>query len=482
VAARGLTETASSLTEATAAKSRRRAEVAVIGGGMTGLTAAYRLLQRGYGVRLFEASDSLGGLVRTFEVGGEPVECFYHHLFTSDTAAIRLIGELGLAEKLIWRPAKMGVFLGGRIYPFTTAMDLLRFARLSLIDRVRLGLMALRLRREKDGSRFEDITACDWVARTAGRRGAELLWRPLLRGKFGKMADDVVMTWLWQKIRLRFSSRGHGPFSGERLGYLLGSFGSVVTTLAQRIRDLGGSIETGRIVERIIGENGRVGVEAGGDPGLFDAVVATVANGAFQRMAPPLGNDYASKLTSVPFQDALCLVLSFKRRLTDYYWLNVGDEQTPFVAVVEHTNLVGSDRYDGEHLVYLSKYVAGGSSLLQMTAEEVLAAYRPYIERINSEFDDSWIDSCWLFHGRNAQPVFTTGAGSRVPDIRTPIMGLYLANMSQIYPQDRGQNYAILLGEKVAGIVAADLARSGVTGRRGSFNAQPPDEGLVEIG
>jgi len=439
--------------------------VGIIGGGVAGLTAAYRLLQKGHRVRLFEAGPSLGGLVRTFEIGAEPIECFYHHVFTTDTATVRLIQELGLGERLTWRPSTVGIFYDGRIYPFVTPMDLLRFTPVGLIDRVRLGLMGLYLRRQRDGSRYEGVTAKEWIRRFAGQRNLDVVWSPLLHGKFGDLDDELVMTWLWNKIHLRFASRGAGPSQREVLGYLLGSFGAWIEAIIERVRGLGGELEASRPVQRIVSAAGRVGLELAGEGQetvFFDAVVATVANKIFQRIAPPLPEAYAEKLEGVPYQDALCLILTLKHPLSSTYWLNINDRSIPFLAVIEHTNFIEPGRYGGRHVVYFSNYLDKQSPLLSMDVDEVLNLYLPHIKRINPTFEESWIIDRWLFHGPDAQPVFTVGAGSRIPDHHTPVPGLYLANMSQIYPQDRGQNYSILLGENIADTVAADIARAHV--------------------
>ena len=438
--------------------------IGIVGGGVAGLTAAYRLLQAGHRVRLFEAGPSLGGLVRTFEVGGEPLERFYHHIFTTDTAVVRLINEVGVNERLIWRPSKVGIFYGDRIYPFVTPLDLLRFTPVSLPDRVRLGLMGLWLRRQRDGARYENITATEWIRRFAGQRNLDVVWGPLLYGKFGEMGDQLVMTWLWNKFHLRFASRS-GPFQKEVLGYLLGSFGGWIEALIERVRALGGELNAGSPVKRIVSEGDRIGLETatgGGGPQLFDAVVVTVANKIFQRIAPPLPESYAAKLEGVPYQDATCLVLALKRPLSSTYWLTINDRSVPFLAIVEHTNLIEPERYGGQHVVYVSNYLHKDSPLLRMSIEEIWDLYLPHLKRINPEFDESWVNERWLFHGPDAQPVFTVGASGHIPEHRTPLPGLYLANMSQIYPQDRGQNYSILLGETIAEMVTTDLARARV--------------------
>ncbi len=433
--------------------------VAVIGAGVTGLTAAYRLLQRGYHVRVLEAGEAPGGLLRTFEVGGESLECFYHHAFTSDTALIGLIDELGLSHTMAWQPSRVGVFHDGCLFPFSTAIDLLRFSPVPPLDRLRLGLMAMRLRREGDGSRFDGIAASEWVRRNAGQRALDVVWQPLLRGKFGEMAGAVAMTWLWNKVHLRFASRAGGLFGGETLGYPTGSFAVWIDALVGRILELGGEVQTGRAVELIEARGDGFVVDPGGSEEEFDAVVATVASQRFLDMAPDLPESYSAPLRAIRYQDALCVSLVLKRPLTSFYWLNMSDESVPFVAIVEHTNLVGSDRYGGRHIVYVSNYVSPQSSLVAKSVDELFDLYEPHLRRINPAFDRSWVIERRLHHGRDAQPVFAVGAERRIAPHRTPVPGLYLANMAQIYPQDRGQNFAILMGDRVATMVASDLGR-----------------------
>ena len=436
----------------------RPSSIAIIGGGVTGLVAAYRLLQRGHSVRVFEAGPQPGGLLRTFEVGGERIECFYHHLFTSDGAAIRLLDELGLLKTVTWRTTRMGIFYNDRVYPFTSPWDLMRFRPLlGIRDRIRLGLVALQLRRNQDGAGFDEISALEWLRRHSGGRAASVVWEPLLRGKFGDMADQVFMAWLWNRLRLRFSSRSLLS-RREVLGYQRGSFGVWIEGITRLIGVLGGGIHTNERITSVTG-NGQglaIETEAGGRQS-FDAVVATISNQAFLRIAPALGRDYGDNLRSLTYQDALCLVLSLDRPLSDFYWLNVNDRSVPFLAVIEHTKLAEPERYGGRHIVYLSNYLARDSSLLQLDADALFAHYLPHLKRINPAFEEGWVSDRRRFHAVDAQPVFTVCAGSRIAEHRTPVPGLYLANMAQIYPQDRGQNYSILLGEKVAAMLAGDL-------------------------
>ncbi|HEU0072721.1 MAG TPA: NAD(P)/FAD-dependent oxidoreductase [Dehalococcoidia bacterium] len=429
----------------------------VVGGGVAGLTAAYRLLQGGHEVTLLEAGPELGGLVRTFDAGGEPLECFYHHIFTTDTVIIDLINELGLGDRLVWHDSKVGFFHGGKIWPFVTPMDLLRFKPLPLIDRVRLGLTGLYLRRQKKWAGYEKITAWQWIKRYAGQRVLDVVWGPLLRGKFADQAEEVAMAWLWSKISLRFSSRKSGVVSKEQLGYMMGSFGVYIHELEKRIR-AGATVETAAPVKQITVSDGRADgvVLEDGRRIEADAVIACVPSERFLPISPPLGAEYERRVSAARWQWALCYVIALKESLTPIYWLNVGDPDTPFIAVIEHTNFIEKERYGGLNLVYLSNYLTPNHPWFSLSDEELDDLYLPHLTKLNPGFNRDWIVDRWVFKGPNAQPVIRRDYRDDLPDHRTPVAGLYLANMQQIYPEDRGQNYSIRMGDQVAKMAMED--------------------------
>ena len=442
--------------------------VIIVGGGVAGLGAAWELVNAGHEVQLYEAGPTLGGQVRTFEVGGGRLEVFYHHLFRSDTEAVATIEALGLGPDLEWIESKVAFVAGGRIYPFVGALDLLRFTRVSLLTRLRLGLAALWLRRKTNWESFEGKRARDWIVRWTGREGYDRVWGPLLRAKFGERADDVSMVWFWGKVHLRFASRPGGPLAKEQLGYLRGSFGRLVDALVEASRARGATLEASRPVARVVVEDGRaVGVELASTAGRpaevvrADAVIATVPSYAFRRLVPDLDAQYAALLDAVEYQWATVLVLALDRPLSRHYWLTMTDDDSPFVVAVEQTNFVPPDRYGGHHVVYFSNYCPPGDRTVEETAEQTLDRYLPFIRRINPDFDPSWVRERWLFKDRAGQPVVDYRYHERIPPHRTPIPGLYLANTTQVYPEDRGQNYAIRLGERVARLLVVDAERSG---------------------
>lgn len=434
--------------------------VVVIGGGVGGLAAAYELSKAGHEVRLFEAGPVLGGQVRTFEIGGGRIEAFYHHLFRSDRTVTALIEELGLGEDLEWVDSRVGFLSRGQIYPFVTPWDLLRFKPVSILTRLRLGLAAVWLRRVQDGGRrYEGQRARDWIVRHVGRQGYELVWGPLLRAKFGDHAPEVAMPWFWNKIYLRFASREGGPLAREQLGYLRGSFGRLVDALVEAARGNGAHIEAAQAVERVTVVDGRAtGVDVGGAHIEADAVLATVPSGVFAKLVPELDASERARLERVEYQWATVLVLALDRALSDIYWLTVTDPDCPFVVAVEQTNFRSPSEYGGRHVIYLSNYADPGDPVVDEDVEQVLTRYEPFLRRINPTFSRDWILEHWLFKDRAGQPIVHHRYAETIAPHRCAIRGLYLANNTQLYPEDRGQNYTIAMGQRVAQMLLADLA------------------------
>ena len=438
--------------------------VGIIGAGAAGLAAAYELGKGGHEVAVYERAPFLGGHASTFDVGGARLERGYHHWFTSDTDIIELVQEIGLGDRIRWIESKVGTLYDGKIYNFVTPLDLLRFTPLGILDRLRLGLVTLYLQRKKDWRAYEDVTAADWLRRRAGTRVYQVFWGPLLRGKFGEdYYDQVGMTWVWGKIHTRVASRGKGLVK-EMLGYPIGSFGEVFDVLADKVTKGGGQVHISASVSRIVVEQGRAtGLEvdvAGGGPRLepFDAIIATTPSNIFPKLVPPMPDDYLTKLTSVKYMAAVLIILVLDRPLSHIYWLNVADRSMPFVGVIEHTNLIGPEHYGGKHIVYLSNYLSTNHPLYKLGHQELLQEYLPHLRKINPQFDMSWIETSYHHRIDGAQPIIGTNYSSRIPDHRTPFKGLYLANTTQVYPEDRGTNYSVRMGKRVARMSIEDFA------------------------
>jgi protoporphyrinogen oxidase len=433
------------------------ADIAVVGAGLAGLTAALRLGEQGYRVLVFERYPRPGGLARVLEVGGEPLEAFYHHLFTTDTAYVELAEELGIAELIEWLPSRMGIWTEGRLWDFGTPISLLRFRPLRLLDKIRFALATLYLQRRHDPTPYEGVTAAEWIRRHQGERVWRRVWGPLLYQKFSDHAEQVAMVWLWGKLYLRGRSRSKSGM-GERLGYMNGSFARMVETLEQRITAQGGEFHLSEAVRRIEHRDGAFQIITRSGSCAVDRVVAATPVTDYLDIAGELITaPERQRLEGLKATGAICTVLEMSRSLTPFYWLNIADPEMPFGGLIEHTNYIPRERYGGRHLLYISNYLFPDHPMHSAPKSQVLASYLPALARINPSFDEDWILASHHFRADYAQPVVTLGYRSEIPSMRSSVPGLYLCTMAQIFPEDRGQNYAIVYGERVAGVVLEDL-------------------------
>ncbi len=428
-------------------------DIAIIGAGVTGLTAAYELTRAGHRVTVYEARPYAGGLASGFhdERWEWPLERFYHHWFASDQEAISLIRELGAAGRLFFPRPTTSIYYRGRIYPFDSPMRVLRFTPLPFHDRLRVGLVTLYLRLLRRWEPLEGVTAEEWTRRAVGPRAYEILWKPLLISKFGPDEyRNVNMAWFWARLHKRT----------PRLGYFVGGFQGFVDILVERVTAQRGRILLNAPVRRIQPAEEKWVVEYAGGWASHEGVIATCAPGVLADLAPDLPADYGARLRALKSLGAVTLVLALRRPLTQgHYWINLpkGDE-FPFMGLVEHTNYISPDHYGGDRIVYCGDYLPPDHPIFGMDKGTLLEHYWPGLVRIQPEIRPDWVRAFWMFTEPYAQPVPTLYHSRNVLSLKTPLPGLWMANMSQVYPWDRGTNYAVELGRRVAREVSQGLA------------------------
>ena len=438
----------------------KKSNVVVIGGGFTGLSVAYELVRRGVAVRVLERDDEVGGMAASFEVNGARVDKFYHHFFNSDEYLIHLAGEIDFGDKLKYAPTKTSIYINRIFYRLSSPRDVLRFKPLGIVDRIRLGMLVLRARGISDWRPLESETAEQWLIERCGRRVYTVIWEPLLRAKFGLLAREVSAVWFWNKLVLRGGSRN--SVGNEMLGYVNGGFGAMAETLADKIRTFGGEVQVGTSAKSLVIDNGCVqGVRT--QDGTIDtgAVIATPAlpiiadmlNGSADRT-------YVDGLRRIKYLANVCLVLELSKPLSDIYWLNINDPDVPFTGIVEHTNLLPIEACGGRHIVYLSKYIEQNRDIYNMSGEQLLEFYVPHVRRIFAGFEREQILGYHVFKAPYAQPLIERNYSKIICPTETPVKGLYIATMAQVYPQDRGVNYAMAQGRQAAGLAAKYLGYS----------------------
>lgn len=380
-------------------------KIAIVGGGVTGLVAGYRLLQKGNEVTIFEKEKELGGLLGGFKIGKTYLEKTYHHIFKTDKEVIALIKELGLGKKLKWHESKTALYYGQKIYPFMGAMDLLKFKPLNLIDKLRLGIVKIYLEKENNWQKFENVLAYEWMKKYCGKRAYSVVWEPLLKGKFGERYKEISMAWMWARIHTRANSNENGK---EYLGYMEGGFQQIIDELEKRIKKKGGKIKTRNEildVKKLEKE--------------YDRIIST---------APLLNVDYLGAVT---------LVFTSKQNLSSYYWHNINDLNSPFLAFIQHTNLMGKKNY-GTNVYYLGTY---GDS------KQDIKNWFKYLKNIFPNFNEKQVEEKWIFRFKYAQHIVTRNYQKKIKSIDNG--KIINANFAQIYPEDRGINYAVREGEGV---------------------------------
>jgi protoporphyrinogen oxidase len=427
---------------------------------VAGGSAALELARTGAEVVLVERSDRIGGLVASFEIGGTPLECFYHHVFPHEHHVQRLIAELGLASRLEWHPSTVGVFTGGRLWPFTTPLDLLRFRPLPLVDRVRTGVGALRLGRVAAWEPLDEVRAREWLASYTGPRATEVVWDPLLGAKFGPAAGEVPAAWMWGRFQQRAGARGKG--GGERLGYLRGGFRRLFDALAAELARLGVDVRTGARVQRVAvdgpADGARaIGVDTGDGPVEADHVLFTGPLPLLSRLVDAEHVD--PRWDGIGALGVLCTVLELRRPVSDVYWTNVCDPEVPFGGVIEHTNLIPASDY-GTHVMYVSRYFTHDEPIATADPAAEAARWIDVLDERYPGFSKADVTAVHPFTTPYAAPLVTIGHRRRIPPLESHVAGLWVCTTAQIYPQDRGMSEGVRTGAEAAAAIAASAVRA----------------------
>ena len=422
-------------------------KIAIIGAGFGGLAAAYDLKKAGHEVIIFESAAHAGGLASGFKEPGWDwsVEKFYHHWFQSDSSMMGLISELGWMDKVIFPRPLTVMYYKEKFYPFDSILNALRFPGLGFgLNKIRFGFVGLFLRLTNNWRALEKVTADEWMMKWAGRQVYEQMWKPLLIGKFGPFFKDVNMAWMWARIKARTT----------RLGTFMGGFQAFADLFAERLRGMGVEIRLGTQV-KFIKQNpaGGLSIDAGGIVESFDKVLVTTSPSLMAKMCPDLPEHYLKGLLELKSMGAVVMVLSLKHQLSNqgYYWFNLPKEAGfPMLALVEHTNFVSKDHFGGDHIVYAGDYLEQGHEYFSLSDGELIERFMPAFKKLNSAFERDWVKKVWVNKTNYAQPVPLVNHSKNIPAIQTPIDGLYFASMSQVYPWDRGTNFAVEIGRRAA--------------------------------
>lgn len=425
--------------------------IAIIGAGFTGLAAGYRLSKQGHNVTIFEKDSKPGGLAIGYkEKEWEwTLEEHYHHWFTNDSHVLNLAKEIN-HEVLIRRPLT-SVFVEDHIYQFDSPKSIMLFPKLSLSDRIRMAATVGAIRLNPFWKQLEGVNASKFLPKVMGQDAYKMIWEPLFINKFGTYADQVSLAWFWARIKKRTPS----------LAYPAGGFLKFAQAVSEKIIDLGGELNFNSEIITLkkekkgillrIRENNKEKTYSD-----FDKVIVTLPSSLFTKIAPQLPTSYKDSLARLKSLGATNLVLRLNKKFFSdrTYWLSVCDTSSPIMAIVEHTNFMDRSHYNNEHIVYLGNYLSPDHPNFTKSKEELLSLYDPYLKKINPVYKKNLIDYK-IFKAPFAQPIIPPHYSRMIPSHTTPLQNVYLANIEQVYPWDRGTNYAVETGEKVAKIAAS---------------------------
>ncbi len=428
--------------------------IAVLGAGPMGLTVAYQLALTGHQPVLFEADDRVGGMSASFDFNGLEIERFYHFHCTSDLDFLHMLDELGIAEKMRWTETRMGQWFQGRLQPWGNPLALLKFSPLSLVAKLRYGLHAFASTRRHDWRALDNMDASSWIKRWVGKEAFEVLWRRLFECKFHDYTPCLSAAWIWARIRRLGRSR-YSIFR-EKLGYLEGGSHTLLSALKAAIEAHGGHIRLNAPIEKVVITGNQVsGVQVAGQIEAFEKVISTIPLPYVTRLMPGLPVDILEKTSSIKNIAVVCVIVKLKEMVSENFWLNINDPEMDIPGLVEYSNLRSLEHT----IVYVPFYMPGEHPSYRDADEIFIEKVQRYLKKINPALKDTDFIDMRASRYRHAQPVCTPGHLKKLPPVALPVKGLWVADTSYYYPEDRGISESIRFGRKLANMAIRQLSR-----------------------
>lgn len=416
-----------------------------------GLAAAYALARAGARVTVFERDDRIGGMSAFIDFAGTRIERYYHFICRPDQTTFEYLNEFGLEDRLRWTETKMGFYFNGRLYDWGHPLALLKFPGLGLADKVRYGLHVMKAKGIDDWRPYDAFSSTDWLRRWIGPRAYDVLWRSLFHYKFYELQDQLSAAWLGTRIkRVALSRRS---IFQEEMGYLVGGSEVLLDAVATRLRGLGGEVRLKTAVEEVTiaasGDGARVaGVRVDGVALPFDQVISTIPLPYLVKVMPGLPNDETAKIAAIRNVGVVCVLLKLRRPFTRNFWMNINDPRIEIPGLIEYTNL---NPLDGTSIVYAPYYMPQTHPKYRRDFQAFIDETLGYMTLIRPDFDPAAeVIATTASRYEFAQTVCSPGFYDALPPMRSRVHGLFMADTSHYYPEDRSISESMRIGARLA--------------------------------
>jgi len=416
-------------------------KIAILGGGITGLTTAYCLAKKNHQITVFEKEKVPGGLASGFKAENWNwyLERTYHHLFANDKDILDFAKEIGFKKIFFKTPITASLFNNMSVYRLDSPIDLLRFPLLSMPQKLRTGIIIAFLKLSPFLPLYEQQTSKEFLKKTMGKNVWNILWQQLFRGKYGDYAGIILASFIWARIKKRTKS----------LGYVDGGFQTLINYTVDKLKSLQVNVLTGYEIEEIKKVGNRFII----NNTLYDVVISTLPTPVLTKISQSIFPiDYLDKLSRIKYLHALTLILETDKPILDKtYWLNISTPKIPIMGIIQHTNFIDKKNYGNKHIAYLGWYLKQEDRRWKMENRELLDYVKSYLKKIsNFEFR---ISNFYAFKALFAQPIFDKEFLKNKPDFITPTKNFFIANLDMTYPYDRGINYAVKLGKEISKLI-----------------------------
>ena len=428
--------------------------IAVIGAGPMGLACAYELLNQGYQVDIYERDAHLGGMSASFDFDGLTIERYYHFICKTDEALFELLKKLKIAHQLRWQDTAMGFFYRGTLYKWGNPFYLLQFPHLGWLSKFRYAFHILYTKNIQDWSQLDQDDAMSWLKKWVGEEAYTQLWDYLFELKFYEHKYDISAAWIGTRIKRVALSRKN--LFTEQLGYLEGGSETLLRALQEHILSKGGRIYLNTEISQLDVTQQKIqGVLIQGQQVPYHSVVSTIPLPYVPRLIPQLPADILSQIQAINNAGVVCVILKLRESLTGNFWLNINDPSMAIPGLIEYTNLYPL----AQHIIYVPFYMLKNHPKYQQDDELFIQEVLGYLKKINPRFSQRWVLSSRVSRYEFAQPICTSHFYQKLPPLSPPIQGLFMADTSYYYPEDRSISESVRIGHILAHLVEDYLKR-----------------------